>query len=157
MAVLVSWSLLFQKFKRIGQIDQNGSYNPKMNVCFKQVDKRPLDMYIIGKLFDRYYLFFTNSFVYYGLTLNSGSLIPGNLHFNIIVRLKLYRVYMLRRKSLNKLFDDLNIMFWFWRSSSSWSAMWSPYSPCSLMIPNTKYVDDHRELSGPFDFSKWQI
>merc|ERR550525_544932 len=32
-----------------------------------------------------YYLFFTNSFVYYGLTLNSGSLIPGNLHFNIIV------------------------------------------------------------------------
>ena len=34
----------------------------------------------------RYYLFFTNSFVYYGLTLNSGSLIPGNLHFNIIVR-----------------------------------------------------------------------
>ena len=67
-------------------------------------------MYIIGKLFDRYYLFFTNSFVYYGLTLNSGSLIPGNLHFNIIVRWKLYRVYMLRRKSLNKLFDDLNIM-----------------------------------------------
>ena len=32
-----------------------------------------------------YYLFFTNSFVYYGLTLNSGSLIPGNLHYNIIV------------------------------------------------------------------------
>eukprot|EP00092_Neocalanus_flemingeri_P029890 GFUD01032455.1.p1 GENE.GFUD01032455.1~~GFUD01032455.1.p1 ORF type:complete len:556 (+),score=67.08 GFUD01032455.1:172-1839(+) len=32
-----------------------------------------------------YYLFFTNSFVYYGLTLNSGSLIPGDLHINIIV------------------------------------------------------------------------
>eukprot|EP00090_Calanus_glacialis_P012725 TRINITY_DN21349_c0_g1_i1.p1 TRINITY_DN21349_c0_g1~~TRINITY_DN21349_c0_g1_i1.p1 ORF type:complete len:278 (+),score=71.47 TRINITY_DN21349_c0_g1_i1:2-835(+) len=32
-----------------------------------------------------YYLFFTNSFVYYGLTLNSGKLIPGNLHVNIIV------------------------------------------------------------------------
>ena len=27
-----------------------------------------------------YYLFFTNSFVYYGLTLNSGKLIPGDLH-----------------------------------------------------------------------------
>ena len=39
----------------------------------------------------RYYLFFTNSFVYYGLTLNSGSLIPGNLHFNIIVRSILLR------------------------------------------------------------------
>jgi len=38
-----------------------------------------------------YYLFFTNSFVYYGLTLNSGSLIPGNLHFNIIVRSILLR------------------------------------------------------------------
>jgi len=32
-----------------------------------------------------YYLFFTNSFVYYGLTLNSGQLIPGDLHINIIV------------------------------------------------------------------------
>jgi len=32
-----------------------------------------------------YYLFFTNSFVYYGLTLNSGKLIPGDLHINIIV------------------------------------------------------------------------
>ena len=32
-----------------------------------------------------YYLFFTNSFVYYGLTLNSGSLIPGNIHVNIVV------------------------------------------------------------------------
>jgi len=32
-----------------------------------------------------YYLFFTNSFVYYGLTLNSGQLIPGDLHVNIIV------------------------------------------------------------------------
>jgi OCT family organic cation transporter-like MFS transporter 4/5 len=32
-----------------------------------------------------YYLFFTNSFVYYGLTLNSGKLIPGDLHVNIIV------------------------------------------------------------------------
>ena len=32
-----------------------------------------------------YYLFFTNSFVYYGLTLNAGTLIPGNLHINIFV------------------------------------------------------------------------
>lgn len=32
-----------------------------------------------------YYLFFTNSLVYYGLTLNSGSVIPGNIHFNMIV------------------------------------------------------------------------
>ena len=32
-----------------------------------------------------YYLFFTNSFVYYGLTLNSGKLIPGDLYINIIV------------------------------------------------------------------------
>jgi len=32
-----------------------------------------------------YYLFFTNSFVYYGLTLNSGKLIPGDPHINIIV------------------------------------------------------------------------
>ena len=32
-----------------------------------------------------FYLFFTNSFVYYGLTLNSGQLIPGDLHINIMV------------------------------------------------------------------------
>ena len=32
-----------------------------------------------------YYLFFTNSFVYYGLTLNSGSLIPGDHRINILV------------------------------------------------------------------------
>ena len=32
-----------------------------------------------------YYLWFTNSFVYYGLTLNSGSLIPGNLHINFVI------------------------------------------------------------------------
>jgi len=32
-----------------------------------------------------FYLFFTNSFVYYGLTLSSGALIPGDLHINIII------------------------------------------------------------------------
>merc|ERR1719369_1741404 len=32
-----------------------------------------------------YYLFFTNSMVYYGLALNSGKLIPGNIHYNTIV------------------------------------------------------------------------
>jgi OCT family organic cation transporter-like MFS transporter 4/5 len=32
-----------------------------------------------------YYLFFTNSFVYYGLTLNSGSFFPGDIHLNIVI------------------------------------------------------------------------
>jgi len=48
-----------------------------------------LDLFRSRRLLTRtlimYYLWFTNSFVYYGLTLNSGSLIPGDLYINFVI------------------------------------------------------------------------
>lgn len=48
-----------------------------------------LDLFRSRRLCSRtvimYYLWFTNSFVYYGLTLNSGSLIPGDLYINFVI------------------------------------------------------------------------
>ena len=81
---------VIQKIEKINGRDNSKNNAEMMNTKEEEVEKGTLlDLLKSGPLLRctliMYYLWFTNNLVYYGFTLNSGSLFPGNLHINMLI------------------------------------------------------------------------